>query len=235
MKTKRTIMTGLFLSLLGASLPLATVAAQTSVPRDRVEPKLVPVPNDDYGPRYDRNIVRVWNQGGTGTSVRPGDTMEISFNTRLDAYVVVIDIDTRGRASLLFPTDRRDDGYVEAGRTVTLPGRHAGYRLQVTGPAGVERIVAYASDEPLVDQWQDLLDQDLSYLGWSKPQAGTTWSARLSVETGDVRGMVAAGSTAPRVERGDLRPDLVRVPVESHFLDRDETWFRVLRGYHRGW
>src|SRR5258706_11046220 len=98
MKTKQTFITGLFLSLLGASLPLTTVAAQPA--RDRVEPKLVPVPNDDYGPRYDQNIVHVWNQGGTGTSVRPGETMEVSFNTREDAYVVVIDIDTRGRANL---------------------------------------------------------------------------------------------------------------------------------------
>jgi Domain of unknown function (DUF4384) len=226
--------TAAFLSMLSAGLPMATSSAQT--PRgDRVEPKLVPVPDDDYGRRYDRGIVDVWNQRGTGASFHPGEKMKVSFRTHEDAYVVVIDIDTRGRASLLFPDNRYDDGFVQAGRTVTLPGRHSGYKLQVTGPAGVERIVAFASDEPLVDQWENLIDDDLAYLGWSQPRTYTAWNARLSVDTGNVRGTVAAGSVAPNVQRSDLEPRLVRVPEGPRFLGRDETWFRVLRGYERGW
>src|SRR5262245_37742486 len=216
-------LTGAFFSMLSIGLPMATASAQT---RDRVAPKLVQVPDDDNGPVYDRGIVDVWNQRGTGASFHPGQKMKVSFRTHEDAYVVLIDIDTRGRASLLFPDNRFDDGFVRAGRTVNLPGRNAGYKLQVTGPAGVERIIAFASDEPLADHWQDLIDNDVADLGWSQPRY-TSWNAGLSVNTGNVRGMV----TANGVERSQVSPQLVRVPDGPQFLGRDETWFRVLRGY----
>lgn len=220
--------------MLSIGLPMATSYAQTT--RDRVSPQLMPVPDDDYGRRgYDRGIVDVWNQGGAGVSVHPGQKMKVSFRTHEDAYVVLIDIDTRGRASLLFPDNRYDDGFVRAGHTVTLPGRNSGYKLQVTGPAGVERIVAFASDEPLADQWEDLIDGDLADLGWSQPRTFTSWNASMSVNTANVRGTVAAGSASPNVVRRDLSPQLVRVPEGPLFLGRDETWFRVLRGYNRGW
>jgi hypothetical protein len=227
-KTKQMFLTGAFLSMLSIGLPIATASAQT---RDRVSPQLVPVPDDDYGrQQYDRGIVDLWNQRGTGASFHPGERMKVSFRTHEDAYVVVIDIDTRGRASLLFPDNRYDDGFVRAGHTVTLPGRNAGYKLQVTGPAGVERIVAFASDEPLADQWQDLINDDTADLGWSQPRY-TSWNAGVSVNTGNVRGMVAAGG----VQRNGLEPRVIRVPDGPQFLGRDETWFRVLRGNNRGW
>ena len=230
MKTKRFLLKGVLLPLLGLSLPLG-VSGQT---RDRIEPKLVPVPDHGDECMCDQNVIDVWNQGGAGTSVRPGQNMKVSFRSKVDAYVVLIDIDTRGRASLLFPDNRYDDGFVRAGRTVTLPGRNAGYKLQVRGPAGVERIVAYASNEPLVDHWEELIDNDLAYLGWSEPRR-SSFSAAMSVNTGGFSGAVAANTTAPRIQRSDLEPQLVRVPVDHECLDRDETWFRVLRGYGRGW
>jgi hypothetical protein len=221
-------LTGAFLSMLSIGLPMATASAQT---RDRVAPQLQRVPDDNNGPMYDRGIVDVWNQGGTGVSVHPGQRMRVSFRTHEDAYVVLIDIDTRGRANLLFPESRYDDGFVQAGNTVNLPGRNAGYKLQVTGPAGVERIVAFASDEPLADHWQDLVNDDVADLGWSQPRTFTSWSANLSANTGNVRGNVAASS----IQRNNLEPRLARVPDGPEFLGRDETWFRVLRGYDRGW
>src|SRR5215470_13540250 len=122
-KTKQMILTGAFLSMLSIGLPMATASAQT---RDRVAPQLQRVPDEDNGPVYDRGIVDVWNQGGTGVAVHPGQRMKVSFRTHEDAYVVLIDIDTRGRANLLFPDNRFDDGFVQAGQTVTLPGRNAG-------------------------------------------------------------------------------------------------------------
>jgi len=226
-KTKQMFLTGAFLSMLSIGLPMATASAQT---RDRVAPKLVRVPDNDNGPVYDRGVVAVWTQRGAGSSFHPGERMKVSFRPREDAYVVLIDIDTRGRANLIFPDDRYDDGFVPAGHTVTLPGRNAGYKLQVTGPAGVERIVAFASDEPLVDHWQDLIDNDVADLGWSQPRY-TSWNAGLSVNSGNVRGTVAAGG----VQRNGLEPRVIRVPDGPEFLSRDETWFRVVRGYNRGW
>ena len=225
--------------MLSIGLPIATASAQT---RDRVAPvapQLQRVPtDDDYGRGYDRNLVDVWTQrgaggrqAGAGAFFHPGERMKVSFRPHVDAYVVVIDIDTRGRANLLFPDNRYDDGFVQAGQTVNLPGRNAGYKLQVSGPAGVERIVAFSSDEPLADHWQDLINDDVADLGWSQPRTFTNWSASLSANTGNVRGNVTANS----VQRNNLEPRLVRVPDGPQFLSRDETWFRVVRGYDRGW
>ena len=48
-KTKNMFRKAAYLALLGVGLPLVAAAQGT---RDRIEPKLVPVPNDDY--RNDR-------------------------------------------------------------------------------------------------------------------------------------------------------------------------------------
>lgn len=242
MKTKRALWIGIVLPLLSAGYPLVADAGhegQAPAARDgivnRLEPNLVPVPTTPS-----HGAVRVWTSGGEGQLFYPGENVEVFFRTNRDAYVVVVDIDTRGRARLLFPTRSRDDGFVEAGRTMALPGRRAGYRLMVTGPAGLERIVAFASDSPIADEWEDLLADDLGCLGCAeKPDfhgvRGSAWSASLSIDTGNARIELASASTKPQIVRRDLGPQLVPVPITSCFLDRDETWFRVARGPRHRW
>jgi len=242
MNTNRALSIGIALSLLSAGYPLVADASQdrqAPAGRDgivnRLEPQLVPVPTAPA-----RGVVRVWTSGGEGSVFYPGENMEIFFRTNRDAFVVVVDIDTRGRARLLFPTRSRDDGFVEAGRTMTLPGRRAGYRLMVTGPAGIERIVAFASDLPIADEWEDLLADDLGCLGCAEApdfhgRSGNAWSASLAIDGGSARIELAGGSSKPRIVRGDLDPQLVPVPIAPYFLDRDETWFRVARGPRYRW
>jgi hypothetical protein len=202
------------LLVMGAVLPAAA-----SRDARGLEPRLVPVPVGRT-PQ-----VQVWTDAGDGATVLPGERMDVMFRTNRDAFVVVVDVDTRGRARLLFPESRFDDGFVRGRRTVALPSR--GYRLQVTGPAGTERIIAFASDEPIADMWRELLeedlyaDEDLRGRDWDD----VAWSGSIGIHTRNADVVVAGGS------RGDLQPQLVRVPEDECAITRDETWFRVGRPY----
>jgi len=185
------------------------------------ELKVVPAPLPDYAPNL-RPVpvtprggldVDVWTDAGGGAAVHPGEVVNVYFRTTRSAYVAIYDVDTAGRESLLFPR-RGESGWVEAGRTVALPGRFAGYELRVTGPAGVERLVALASDQPVVDRRGDYC---LSPHG-------------LDAALG-MRGPVDGGVVlAPARFDRNAKPNLVRVPVRPQpqpLLARAETWFLV--------
>jgi len=186
-----------------------------------LDPRLIPVPVD----RYDDLSVDVWTDATEGGFLRPGDDVTVRFRVDRSAYVVVYDIDTNGRARLLFPTRPGDDGWVRAGDLMQIPERGDAYRLMVTGPAGTERIVALAADKPLVGRWQRFADQDAraaaaggrdGYDRYRTREAGTA----VSVDR-------PYGGVAPRVVPVPAAPRVVPVPVTRTGIARDETWFQV--------
>lgn len=189
-------------------------------------PNLVPVPVERSG-----NLrVRVWTDIGDGGRVVPGESVDIFFRVNRSAYVAIYDVDTRGRVTRLFPRSPYDDGYVRGGRTVALPGPYADYRLVATGPAGVERIVAIASEDPILDRGGRFrggsLHGRLELDGYLRLDGTSDWS------DGAVDLSVALTPASGRVE---LRPDLVPVPVDRCGTARDETWFRVRPGRWSRW
>jgi hypothetical protein len=167
------------------------------------DPELVPVPAEP------RAWVEVWTDVGEGSVVRPGRFVDVYVRAARSSYLAVVDIDTRGRARLLWPVRRGDDGFARGGRLVAIPGPYADYRLAVTGPSGVERIVVLASDRPLVGRWREALE-------WSEPRYEEHGA------------MGVPGYPAPGSRRGErLEPQLVPVPVHGGFVERAETWFEV--------
>ncbi len=76
-----------------------------------------------------------------------GDNIVIHYRVNRDAFVAIYTIDTRGRVSLLFPTDPTDDNFVYGGVTYSLPSGDDDYDLLVTGPEGVEHLQIIASRE----------------------------------------------------------------------------------------
>ncbi len=205
---------------------------------------LVPVPVERRG----SVDVEIWSRPGTGAVLRPGSSVTLNFRTSRDAYVAVYDVDTQGRLRLLFPTAPWDDGYVEGGRTIQLPERGAGYRLMVTGPSGVERVVALASDRPLADRWRRLAEDDLAGLGRGAGGEIFYGSARGYDDDASYSGADPGDSYPVRLasDRRSVEPNLVPVPRTAPRLipvhdrqgavARDETWFRVRdRGWGRRW
>lgn len=51
-----------------------------------------------------------------------------SFRMRDDGYVMVAHVDVDGRLTILFPKNPQDDGYVEGGRSYTIPEFDAGFQ-----------------------------------------------------------------------------------------------------------
>jgi len=211
MKRHNGLWIGISLGVLAAAPALAGSGPMPLRPERELRPELIPVPvRSNAG-------VEVWTDVGEGSAVRPGEVVDVYVRTDRSAYIAVVDIDTRGRARLLYPVAPGDDGFVRGGRLVAIPGPYADYRLAVAGPSGTERIVALASDRPLVHRWRDALET----------------SADLSVRDDrfygdyDARGGNAyPASGSPRVEL--LEPQLVPVPVRRGNVDRADTWFEVV-------
>jgi hypothetical protein len=184
-----------------------------------LDPRLVPVPVERYGDL----AVDVWTDAGNGAFLRPGEDVTVRFRVNRSAYVVVYDIDTRGRARLLFPTRPGDDGWVRAGELVQVPERWASYRLMVTGPAGTERIVALAADKPLVGRWERFADEDARAARFDDPGDYTRYRTRDAGTSVDR----SAGTVAPRVVPVPTAPRVIPVPSPRTGISRDETWFEV--------
>lgn len=217
--------TALFVLGLGALRPAE--ANRASVRNGgEIAPQLVPVPVGGRTPD-----VRVWTRPGEGARLHPGATVDIFFRANRNAYVVILDIDTKGNVRRLFPRDSWDDGFVRGGTTVSLPEPGARYRLQVTGPAGTERIVAYASSEPIGRHWRELADNE-AYLSDADFGYGAAhgWSAQAQAKLDRSSIAVAASRTEPRVGT-----QLVEVPVCEAPVARAETWFQVVGGRRFAW
>jgi hypothetical protein len=217
----------LVLTLTG--LMMSTFGSAFAQNRGRVKPNLAPVPKVIARP----NQIDIWTNWGNGALLRPGQAVDVFFETRRSAYVAVVNIDTKGRARLLFPTRRFDDGFVRGGHIVAIPERGAPYRLQVTGPRGVERIVAFASDVPIVDHWQELVDQEIYQTGVYRTSRRRPLGAMKVALKAELE-----GSSAEFAGRGTVQPQLVEVPVGPGYCGTSifsaETWFEVGRREKRG-
>lgn len=118
--------------------------------------RLVEVPDRPHPDRRGRPVdIEVRVAGGEGQIFYPGESVNLTFRTSRDAYVIVYGIDTEGRTRLLYPRNSWDQHFVRGHVTHTLPGRRAGYRLIADGPPGEEFVVGVASDQPILDRWND--------------------------------------------------------------------------------
>lgn len=87
--------------------------------------------------------VEIWTNKGHGARYCVGEEIDIFFRTNADAWVVILDTDTRGRTHRIFPNRYDREHFVRAGRTYRLPVD--GYRFEVDGPPGHETLTAVAS------------------------------------------------------------------------------------------
>ncbi|NNF05796.1 MAG: DUF4384 domain-containing protein [Candidatus Eisenbacteria bacterium] len=207
------------IGMLAAASP-ALAGPKPNVNNDGYGQKLVPVPTDRIEPlrrlpntRQGRLSVDVWTNVGEGGYVYPGEAVKVSFRTNRNAFVAVYSIDTRGRRTKLFPMYAGDEGFVNRGEKITLGGRHDGYDLVATGPAGTERIVAIASKQPLGHRAWRLLNSNVFPSGGIAGELGCLKPGITVQPAGGVgqslrhrpRGRVAVAETWFEVERRNKR------------------------------
>jgi hypothetical protein len=84
-------------------------------------------------------------------------TMQGRVSVSRDAYVVIYDVDTEGRVRLIYPVDPYSDGWVQSGTTYRLPPVGTAWDLTVSGPPGIDYVVAVASTEPFL--WDEYVEE----------------------------------------------------------------------------
>ncbi|MEW5701037.1 MAG: DUF4384 domain-containing protein [Candidatus Zixiibacteriota bacterium] len=120
-------------------LMVGTATAQKG-PAEKIQ--IVPVPNEDLQ-------VWIWPDRGEGATYREGDPIAFYVEATRDCFLILYDIDTRGRLQMLFPADPWDDNFITAGESIRFPRPQDGYDWRVDGPAGTEYVQAIASEFPI--------------------------------------------------------------------------------------
>lgn len=82
-------------------------------------------------------------------SYRIDDNITFSFKADKNCYLTLIDISTNGELKILFPNCLHKNNYVRAGHTYNIPAQEHGFKFEVGGPAGIERLKAIATLKPL--------------------------------------------------------------------------------------
>lgn len=97
--------------------------------------------------------VRTWvdkDPGGYGNSVyRIGENIRLFVGVNDDAYVYVFNINADGRIDLILPNAYNANNYLRAGETRVFPEAEARYQFNISGPVGVDQVLAVASRQPL--------------------------------------------------------------------------------------
>jgi hypothetical protein len=141
----------------GASLPSpADIGAETEyADQDGFTPPTADIPMSTYERilsqfdalgRLDRaDYVRLWSNQ---SAFRIGDVISYSFESRKTCYLVLLNLTSDGELVQIFPNRFHPSAFVKANETYHIPGEGAEISLEVTGPAGTDRLIALTSEMP---------------------------------------------------------------------------------------
>ncbi len=78
-----------------------------------------------------------------------GDKIKIYTRANQNAYVYLFNINADGQIDLILPNAFNPNHYLRAGETRIFPEPGARYEFTISGPAGVDQVLAVASRQPL--------------------------------------------------------------------------------------
>lgn len=117
-------------------------------------------------------IIPVGNNSHS-SSLQIGSSVKIKFMSERDCYLTLVDMGTSGNAYIILPNMFNLDNFVRGGRPVYLPQGDEDVAAMIQGPAGIEKIKAFATEKPL-----NLFDLDFSNLN----SASLTFSSNVLAE-----------------------------------------------------
>ncbi len=113
---------------------------------------------------YEAGGVSVSLSDPAGSIYRPGESIQFSYQTSEDAYVIVFDIDTEGYVHLIHPINGRLAERSAAGQRYSIPDPREVSSLVVEGETGIEFIFA------LSVPWREYVDEnELYFLADDRP------------------------------------------------------------------
>ncbi len=77
----------------------------------------------------------------------PGDVIVVNAEADSDCYLTLVSVDSRGKATVLFPNDFENNNLISAGKAVRVPGSEAPYQLRFKD-VGQETILGQCSTSP---------------------------------------------------------------------------------------
>jgi len=110
--------------------------------------------------------VQLWTDRAT---YRVGEPIHFYFRAERDCYLNLVDINSEGEISLLFPNRFDSNNSVQGGKTYRIPEDNYGFALEAMPPTGTDRIYAIASTHPL-----DVFDHDFARDAFVTMTRGTT-------------------------------------------------------------
>lgn len=78
-----------------------------------------------------------------------GDNIAISVQVNQSAYVYLFNVNANGNIDLILPNQLNADNYLQGGEVRQFPQSGSRYQFNVTGPSGVDQVLAVASRQPL--------------------------------------------------------------------------------------
>lgn len=78
-----------------------------------------------------------------------GDKIRVYTRVNQNAYVYLFNINADGQIDLILPNAYSPGNYLRAGETYSFPEPGARYEFTISGPAGVDQVLAVASRQPL--------------------------------------------------------------------------------------
>lgn len=117
-----------------------------------------------------------------------GQSVKIRFRSEKDCYLTLIDMGTSGKAHIIVPSPFDIDNFVRGGRDVYYPEGGWDLAAMIQGPAGTERIKAFATLEPLnlfeLD-FANLTHESLSFTAGQMDARARKAAAKLSRVSSD--------------------------------------------------
>lgn len=103
-----------------------------------------------------------------------GDKIRFHFRAEKECYLNLVNVNSQGEMTLLFPNRYHEDNFVQAGKTYTIPAKSYDFSLEVQPPRGTDRIYALASSNPL-----NIFDTDFSGQSFVSLDRGRSESSKI--------------------------------------------------------
>jgi len=99
-------------------------------------------PNPPFG-------LKVWVDKGDNPVYPIGEVISMSFRAERDCYLILLNVDSEGYVTMLFPNRYHLDNEITAGKTYTIPSEEMKFKIRTHGPGGRELVMALATTKRL--------------------------------------------------------------------------------------
>ena len=93
--------------------------------------------------------IEVWMDKGEEPVYRIGEVATFKFRSDRNCYLTLLNVDTQGNVTMLFPNAYHPNNQIVASVTYTIPSPDMKFRIKAQGPPGRELLKAVATTEPI--------------------------------------------------------------------------------------